>query len=238
MAAMVLIAALPVTAGARDRNKDRIPDRWERQHGLSLKVNQARRDQDHDALRNRAEFQSRMDPHDPDSDDDGVDDGDEGAGVIGSFDESTGKLRIDLFNGDTVIGLVTDETEIVCDNGDDHGDEDGDDGSGGEEGEYDDGEEGDFDDGEDEGDLDEGEGDFDEGEGIEDYIENSGDRRNSDLSDDEGDYEDEWDEWEDEVDDECKCSTDALSVGTVVQEAELEVGSGGAVWVQVELLTP
>ena len=159
VAAMILIAALPATAGARDHNKDRIPDRWERQHGLSLKVNQARRDQDRDALRNRAEFQSRMDPHDPDSDDDGVDDGEEGAGVIGSFDESTSKLRIDLFNGDTVTGLVTNETEIICDNGDDHGDEDGDEGSEGE-----------------------GEGDFDVGEGVEDYLENSGDRRNSDLS--------------------------------------------------------
>ena len=40
------------------------------------------------------------------------------------------------------------------------------------------------------------------------------------------------------MDDECKCSTDALSPGTVVQEAELQVGSGGAVWVQIELLTP
>ena len=48
--------ALPAVAGAKDRNHDRIPDRWEKRHHLSLHRNQARRDQDRDHLRNRAEF--------------------------------------------------------------------------------------------------------------------------------------------------------------------------------------
>jgi hypothetical protein len=40
----VLAIALPGTASARDRNHDRIPDKWERHHHLSLHKNQAKRD--------------------------------------------------------------------------------------------------------------------------------------------------------------------------------------------------
>ena len=70
-------------------------------------VNQARRDQDRDHLRNRAEFIAGDNPRDRDSDDDGVMDGDENAGTIASFDAASGKLMINLFGGDTVSGLVT-----------------------------------------------------------------------------------------------------------------------------------
>ncbi len=108
--------ALPGIATAKDRNHDRIPDRWEKRHRLSLKVNQAHRDQDRDRLRNRAEFLAGDNPQDADSDDDGVADGEENAGTIKSFDAGTGKLTIDLFNGDTVAGTVTEGTEIECDN--------------------------------------------------------------------------------------------------------------------------
>ena len=75
-----LVAAGP--ASAKDRNHDKIPDRWEKRHNLSLKVNQAKRDQDRDQLNNRGEFKSGSDPRDDDTDDDGVEDGDENAGVI------------------------------------------------------------------------------------------------------------------------------------------------------------
>jgi hypothetical protein len=61
----------------RDRNHDGLPDRWERRHRLSLKVNQARRDQDGDGLGNRGEFGNGTDPRDPDTDGDGVGDGNE-----------------------------------------------------------------------------------------------------------------------------------------------------------------
>ena len=50
---------------ARDRNHDRIPDRWERHHHLSLKVKQTRRDQDRDGLNNLASGASRSDPRTP-----------------------------------------------------------------------------------------------------------------------------------------------------------------------------
>ena len=93
----ILMLSLPGIAAAKDRNHDRIPDRWEKRHGLSVKVNQAHRDQDRDKLVNRKEFQAGDDPLDPDSDGDGTPDGQEGAGTIASFDGTT--LTINLFNG-------------------------------------------------------------------------------------------------------------------------------------------
>jgi hypothetical protein len=124
-----------------DRNHDRIPDRWERANHLSLKVNQARRDQDHDGLRNRAEFMAGDNPRDDDSDNDGTEDGQEKAGTITSF--TNGVLIVHLFNGDDVKGTVDDNTEIECENAppmatttaartadDGHGDDDGGDDNG------------------------------------------------------------------------------------------------------------
>jgi hypothetical protein len=118
VAAVSLLAmlAMPGAAAAKhgDRNDDRIPDRWEQRHHLSLSVNQARHDQDRDHLRNRAEFLAGDNPRDRDSDDDGVMDGDEDAGTIASFDRETGRLTIALFGSDTIGGLVTDQTRIKC----------------------------------------------------------------------------------------------------------------------------
>ena len=105
-----LVAAGP--ASAKDRNHDKIPDRWEKRHNLSLKVNQAKRDQDRDQLNNRGEFASGSDPRDDDTDDDGVEDGDEDAGTISSFDGTT--LTIDLANGGSITGIVDENTEIKC----------------------------------------------------------------------------------------------------------------------------
>lgn len=107
---MALVAAGP--AAAKDSNHDKIPDRWEKRHNLSLKVNQAHRDQDSDDLNNRGEFRSGSDPRDDDSDDDGTEDGDENAGTIASFDGTT--LTIDLLNGGSITGTVTEDTEVKC----------------------------------------------------------------------------------------------------------------------------
>lgn len=113
---LMAILALPgAAAAAKDRNHDRIPDRWEKRHHLSLSVNQARRDQDRDRLRNLAEFEAETNPRDADTDNDGIPDGEEHAGTIESFDAQTGMLAIDLFGKGTISGLVTEETEIECD---------------------------------------------------------------------------------------------------------------------------
>jgi hypothetical protein len=188
-------------AAAKDRNHDQIPDRWENQHGLSLNKNQARKDQDSDKLNNKREFESGMDPNDPDSDDDGTEDGDEGSGTITAFDATTGSLTISVFGGGDVTGAVTEDTEVKCDNGDDNGDEDGD----------------------------------NEG-GDEDH---SGPGHDGNGGDDEGDDDDNVAARSDdggESDDEENCSVDDLAVGAVVQEAELEVEDGSAVWEEIELL--
>jgi len=108
------LLALPGAAAAKDRNHDRIPDRWEKRHHLSTAVNQARRDQDSDHLRNRAEFLAGDNPRNADSDGDGTPDGEENAGKIASFDAATGKLTITLFDGDSISGTVTESTRIKC----------------------------------------------------------------------------------------------------------------------------
>ena len=133
LAAMAVFAAPAMASG--DGNGDGIPDKWERKYDLSLKHDQAKKDQDRDGLKNKGEFRAKFDPRDDDSDDDGVEDGDEGAGTVASFDATSGELVIDLFGGDTITGTVTDDTEIECENDDavepdDHGDDVGDDGPG------------------------------------------------------------------------------------------------------------
>lgn len=134
-AALALLAVLSVAsvADARggDRNRDRLPDRWERAHHLSLKVNQARRDQDRDGLNNRGEFRAKTNPRDDDSDNDGIEDGQENAGTIDSFVD--GVLTITLAQGGVLAASVDGDTEIECHGAahsssqggdDDHGDDD------------------------------------------------------------------------------------------------------------------
>jgi hypothetical protein len=104
------------TSARVDRNHDRIPDRWECRHNLSLKVKQTKLDPDRDGLNNQGEFQAGDDPHKADSDNDGVKDGNEHAGTIQSFvadpgSPNTGTLTVALDGGGTVSGKVTADTE-------------------------------------------------------------------------------------------------------------------------------
>ncbi len=89
---LLAMLSVPSIAAAKqhDRNHDGIPDRWEKRHRLSTRVNQARRDQDRDRLRNRAEFLAGTNPRNADSDGDGIPDGEENAGTIASFDPPPG----------------------------------------------------------------------------------------------------------------------------------------------------
>ena len=94
----MLVLALPSSSLARkshgkkhkvahksDRNRDGLPDRWEKAHKLSLKVNQSGRDQDRDGANNAAEYAAHTNPRNCDSDHDGIKDGKETVGTIASF---------------------------------------------------------------------------------------------------------------------------------------------------------
>jgi hypothetical protein len=236
---VLALVALPGAAAAKDRNHDRIPDRWEKRHNLSLNVNQARRDQDHDGLRNRAEFLAGDNPRDPDTDNDGVEDGQENAGTIQSFDPETGRLVIDLFGSDTIAGMVTPETKIECEgaggesatvssdggpgpsgegeSGDDSGPagEPGDD-SGGEVQEP----------GDDNGAEGQEPGDDNGAEGQEPGDDNGAEQPGDDHGDNQGN---------DEGGHGANCTASALVPGAVVREAELKVSNGQAVFEEVRL---
>jgi hypothetical protein len=220
LGALALLAT-PSLAAAKDRNHDGIPDRWEKRHHLSLKINQARLDQDHDHLRNRAEFLAGDNPRDDDSNNDGVMDGEENAGTIASFDSETGKLVLTLFGGETVSGLVTEGTEIKCEDhssasASSHGSEAGDDNGG--EGEV---EPGDDNGGENEAGDDNG---GQEEPGDDNGVDNSGPgSQNSGPgnANDDGDAG--------------NCTIADLVPGAVVQQAELKVANGQATFEEVEL---
>jgi hypothetical protein len=217
------LLALPSLAAAKDRNHDRIPDRWEKRHDLSLETNQARLDQDRDHLRNRAEFLAGDDPRDRDSDDDGVMDGSERAGAIASFDGETGRLTIDLFGGDTISGLVTESTEIECEASSSSASaSDSGSGSGEEEPGDDNGGEGEEEPGDDNGaDI----------SGADSGDDNSGPSDNSGP----GSENSGRDHAEDDGGDDRRCTTAELVPGAVVEEAELKLANGQAVFHEVEL---
>jgi len=218
------LLAMPALAAAKDRNHDRIPDRWEKRHKLSLDVNQARLDQDRDHLRNRAEFLAGDDPRDHDSDDDGVMDGKEQAGTIASFDAETGRLVIDLFGTDTVSGFVTDATEIKCEDEHSSTATASSEGSGSGEAEP----------GDDNGGQGEEEpGDDHGGDGVEAGDDHGGDRDGGDNSGPGSENSGRGHEGDDNRD--RICTTAELVPGAAVEEAELEIRSGQAVFEEVEL---
>lgn len=230
---VLALLAMPGVAAAKDRNHDRIPDRWEKRHHLSLSVNQAGRDQDGDHLRNRGEFEAGDNPRDDDSDNDGVMDGKENAGTIASFDAATGRLTIDLFGTETVSGLVTDRTRIKCeaqgagsastsshgsDSGDDHG------GQGGEPGDDNGGH------GEEPGDDNghgEEPGDDNGGHGEEPGDDNGGNSGPGSVNSGPGNHNDNGVG--------ANCTTADLIVGATVHEADLEIEHGSASFDEVEL---
>ncbi len=202
------------TSATADRNRDRIPDRWERRYRLSLKVKQTRRDQDHDGLNNLGEFRSKTNPRDDDSDNDGVEDGDERSHGLNARDDDSdgdgvedgdenagkvltftgGRLTIELTNGDTVSGLVNGDTEIECEHAESSATARSSDDEG------------------------------DENEADDDHS-GPGD---GERGDDEGDENDE--------DDEVACSQADLVLNAIVHEAELKATAAGAVFEEVELV--
>jgi Glycosyl hydrolases family 16/Bacterial TSP3 repeat len=75
---MAVLAYTAVGVGAatpRDRDHDRLPDRWERNHHLSTTRPSAQRDPDRDRLNNLRELRLRTHPRRADTDRDGLRDG-------------------------------------------------------------------------------------------------------------------------------------------------------------------
>ena len=113
--ALALVAfAAPAMASAKDVNRDRIPDRWEKANKLSLKVDQRKKDQDTDGLRNRGEWLAGTDPRDADTDGDGVTDVEENAGAISAWDATSGDLTVELYSGGSITATVTEWTRVKC----------------------------------------------------------------------------------------------------------------------------
>ena len=222
------LLAMPSLAAAKDRNHDHIPDKWEKKHHLSLKVNQAHKNQDGDKLRNRAEFLAGDNPRNADTNGDGVMDGEDNAGTIASFDAETGKLTINLFGGESVSGLVNEETEINCE---DHGgatvsSDGGGDGEEGESAEDNGGEGEEAEPGDDNGGEEEA-GDDNGGQGEEEPGDDDGGEEASGSEEQSGDGSGSGESG--------NCTTADLTPGAVVQEAELKIAGGQATFDKVEL---
>lgn len=108
---LLLAVLLAAPAAARDRDRDRMPDRWERAHGMTVGKRDGKRDRDRDGLVNRLEYRTAHDPLDPDSDDDGIADGREGAGTVAKVAPG----RLILRSGRTrAPAALTEAAEISC----------------------------------------------------------------------------------------------------------------------------
>jgi hypothetical protein len=76
MLALSFCLALLATAFGkpRDRDHDRLPDKWEKRYHLSTKHRSTKRDPDHDRLRNLREYRAQTNPRRRDTDRDGLSD--------------------------------------------------------------------------------------------------------------------------------------------------------------------
>jgi hypothetical protein len=75
MLVLAYTATSATGAAPRDRDHDRLPDRWERKYHLSTAIPSAKRDPDNDHLTNRRERRLRTHPRRADTDRDGLRDG-------------------------------------------------------------------------------------------------------------------------------------------------------------------
>ena len=141
IAAAIAMSLLVLPAGAlakgRDHDHDRMPDKWEKQHHLNVRANDARKDPDKDHLSNLSEFRHHTDPQSADTDDDGIDDneelrndtnptsddsdhdgihdGDEVSGTIVSLVNGLLTIQLPGDGAGTVSGTVDDATVVECD---------------------------------------------------------------------------------------------------------------------------
>src|SRR3954447_11591693 len=116
--ALAALLALPGAAMAksRDRDHDKLPDKWEHKFHLSTHKNSAEGDPDKDGLNNRGEFKAKTNPRKADTDRDGINDAnddqdDDGVDNVDEQHEGTNPCDRDTDNdgvedGDEVGGTV------------------------------------------------------------------------------------------------------------------------------------
>ena len=85
LATLILVAPAAAKSSKAKNDRDRMPNGWEKKHGLNVRVNDAQQDPDGDLLVNIAEFKNKTDPQNADSDGDGFSDG---AEVLDGYDPS------------------------------------------------------------------------------------------------------------------------------------------------------
>jgi hypothetical protein len=124
------LTAAPAFAATGDRDGDGMPTRWESAQGLSPDQPNARGDADRDGLTNLGEYLHGGKAKDEDTDNDGVDDGDEvkvfGAGVADR--DSDNDKRIDGEEDNDKDGIHNEDEDDVketCAGDDDDSDNDG-----------------------------------------------------------------------------------------------------------------
>jgi hypothetical protein len=115
--ALLVIPASSALAAPRDRDHDGLPDRWERQHGLSVHRASANGDADHDRVDNRNEYREGTDPRRRDTDRDHRLDGREdrdGDGLSNAAEDRTGNDPDDPDTDDDGIGDAQENAGTVA----------------------------------------------------------------------------------------------------------------------------
>ncbi|HWL66110.1 MAG TPA: hypothetical protein VNP73_09070 [Actinomycetota bacterium] len=137
MTAYYAFGLLGLPAAAHGRDGDGIPHRWESKHGTNPHMHDSGMDNDSDGLKNKGEYRHGTDPLDPDTDDDGLLDGEEVRELKTdpklSDSDGDGTSDGDEFSedadGEDAIDCVEDDDDDDDededdDEGDDEGDED------------------------------------------------------------------------------------------------------------------
>ena len=92
LAALVLVLPAAAKSSKAKNDRDRMPNGWEKKHGLNVRANDANLDADGDGLVNLAEFKNKTDPQNTDTDGDGYSDGEE---VADGYDPTDSEDNLD-----------------------------------------------------------------------------------------------------------------------------------------------
>jgi hypothetical protein len=108
---LVVLLAGATPALAKDRNHNKIPDKWEKKYHMSLKKSQAKKDFDHDGLTSINEYRAATNPRRKDTDHDGVRDAGEDRDGDGLVNIAEVRSKTSLRVADTDHNGVLDSAE-------------------------------------------------------------------------------------------------------------------------------